>query len=339
MIIGIRADGSKSKGMGHIMRCIAIATEFKNRGIDIIFITKEDKSVKEILINNNIKNVTINSNDLDDEIEEVVSIIKKYNINYIMTDSYWLNYKYLLELRMNVEKLICIDDNNICAYPSNIIINGNIYAQDLNYDVIYEDTKLLLGSKYTILRDEFRNNNEYKIIKKSVENILITMGGSDINNFTPIVIESLIDLNLKLNVIIGPSFSDISELEKIYSNNLKVNFIKNPKNLKEIMLKCDIAICAAGSTSYELASLGIPTILIQQAKNQANICSKMSELGIAISLGDFSNITKEMISKEIISLIENYDLRIKMNSISKKQIFRDGIKNIVDEILNDFELK
>lgn len=333
MKIGIRADGSSLIGFGHIMRCSAIAKELVNRNVEIIFITKENESVKKILEEKKLNYINLKISDLDKEITDVVEIIKENNIDYVLTDSYGLSDDYLLRLRMNVKKLICIDDNSIYIYPSHMIINGNIFADKLNYRLVYPNTKLLLGTRYVMLREEFTNRQEYKTIEREVKSILITMGGTDVNNFTPTVIEAISVLEIETYVIIGTGFKNISQLYQIQINQPHIHYVYNPKNIKDLMLSCDIAISAGGNTSYELTSLGIPTILIKQAENQANVCSEMSDIGISIYMGNFLEITPESIRYEVVKLINNFELRRKMNYLCKQYIFKDGVKNIVDEIL------
>lgn len=46
------------------------------------------------------------------------------------------------------------------------------------------------------------------------------------------------------------------------------------------MEKCDVAISACGSTLYELAVCGVPTIGIIIADNQIGICEKLNNMGV-----------------------------------------------------------
>lgn len=330
--LAIRADGGQIIGMGHVMRCMALAKEFKYRGIEVLFISKYSKEVNEILENNCIDFININSDDLEEELEEVKKIISEEKIDTILTDSYFLSDKYLLELKKNVDTLISIDDNSLYYYPSDFIINGNIYADGLDYTIINNKSKLLLGTEYTILRDEFQNEFNY-IVNEQVKNILITMGGSDINDFTPFVLDSIKEVDVNINVIIGKSFKCIDKIESIAKINKNINLIYNPKNISEIMKNSDIAISASGSTVYELGVIGVPTILIIQAKNQENIAYEFDKNNIMINLGYFYNINKRDILLSVENLMNNFSKRISMSKSTKYLISSYGVKNIVDYIL------
>jgi UDP-2,4-diacetamido-2,4,6-trideoxy-beta-L-altropyranose hydrolase len=333
--IGIRADGSADKGMGHIMRCIAIAQEFRDRGTKPIFIIKKNKSVSNLLSEHDIEYINIKSIDIYSEIEEVDKILKTIKFDYFLTDSYWLNNEYLERLKRLSKILISIDDNSLYQYLSDIIINSNIYAKDLNYKFKNDNCITLLGTKYSILRKEFQNVNPIKI-KSKVKRILVTMGGTDINNFTPIVLESLSEIedNVTIDVIVGSLFKWSEKLIDMARENKNINLIFNPTNMKEVMEKCDLAISASGTTIYELGVLGIPTILIPQIDNQTNIANKASDLGMMINLGKYDEIDSLEIYKVVKKLIDDVDMRKKMNKIAVSTIDSSGVRNIVNEIIN-----
>lgn len=333
--IGIRADGSADKGMGHIIRCIAIAQEFRNRGIKPIFIIKENKRLSNLLSEYAIDYISIKSIDIYSEIEEVEIISKKIKFDYILTDSYWLSNEYLERLKKLSKILISIDDNSLYQYPSDIIINYNIYAKDLNYKFKNDNCIALLGTKYSMLRKEFQNINPIKI-KPKVKRILVTMGGTDINNFTPIVLEKLSEIedSITIDVVVGNLFKCSEKIIDMARENKNINLIFNPNNMKEVMEKCDLAISASGTTVYELGVLGIPTILIPQIDNQINIAKKASDLGMMINLGKYDEIDSLEIYKVVKELIDNVDRRKRMNKIAINTIDSNGVKNIVNEIIN-----
>ena len=73
---------------------------------------------------------------------------------------------------------------------------------------------------------------------------------------------------LNYHVICGNFNAHEKELEKKANKFVNINLYKNVSNMAEIMKKCDLAISAAGSTLYELASLSIPSIVFSFADNQ-----------------------------------------------------------------------
>lgn len=331
--IAIRVDGSSRIGMGHIMRCLTLAQEFRKREIEVTFLVKYDEKVIELLKQTRFIFQIVKESTLKQEAEIIINIINEKNLDAILIDSYWISEGYLKEIQKKIKLLISIDDNNLYTYPSNIILNANIYAKDINYKIINPNTKLLLGCDYSIIRAEFTLEPSI-LIKDEVKNILVTMGGCDINSYTSTILKSILDINCTINVIVGPNFICKEEIEALASTHKNIKIYNNPKNMKDIMKLNDIAISSAGTTTYELGVLGIPTILIGQADNQRNIAKKTEELGMMINLGYFNEVKEEDIKKAVLDLMENKEKR---NSISKKcikNIGRNGVKNIVEEIIS-----
>ncbi|MCR8744766.1 UDP-2,4-diacetamido-2,4,6-trideoxy-beta-L-altropyranose hydrolase [Romboutsia lituseburensis] len=333
-LIAIRADGSFEKGMGHIIRCISLAKEFRNKNIVPIFVIKEDKITEEVLKTNKIDYITLKSGNLENEIKEIENIFKYINPKYTLTDSYWMSEKYLIKLKYISNILISVDDNNLYNYPSDIIINYNLHSKDLNYKLKNSKSKILLGCKYCMLRSEFQEKIPINI-NNIVRKILIIMGGTDINSFSSVALDSLlkIDMNLKIDVIVANSYKCVTALREIQSKNNNVNLIFNPNNVADVMKNCDLAISAGGTTIYELGCLGIPTILVPQVDNQINSAKKANDLGMMINLGKYNCVNLYELNDTIIMLSNNKKIRQNMHNICLQYVDKNGNKNIVNEII------
>ena len=148
-IVALRVDGGKDVGMGHIMRTMALVNDLKkDEEIERFFyITKNEPSAVKKLKENNFEVITIEKNlTYEKEIEKVKEIIKKEEVNKLITDSYEIDQNYLIEMRKVVDKLVTIHDYAPFAFPSHVVINGNTYAEDLDYESYYGDTKFQLGT-------------------------------------------------------------------------------------------------------------------------------------------------------------------------------------------------
>ncbi|AGB42116.1 pseudaminic acid biosynthesis-associated protein PseG [Halobacteroides halobius DSM 5150] len=341
--IAFRVDGGPTIGMGHLMRCLALATAFPDE-VDIFFITKEEKSVEKLLQEYNINLITISSNlDYKEEIEKLKEIVIKYKLDTLITDSYQIDQNYLLELKKTVTKLISIHDFAPFVFPSDIMINGNIYAPSLDYHSLNGNTDFLLGTDYTLLREEFTNLSR-QVIKDQVENILITFGGSDPLELTDRVLATLnqIDSNLidqdklHLDIVVGPGFSNLEKIiEEVQESKFEVALHFNITQISQLMLKSDLAISAGGSTLYELAATGTPAIVLLQADNQILAAQTMEEKGIIINLGFWDKTKEEKLVATLIDLMKKPKLRYQMSRKAQSLVDGQGIKRCVERILSD----
>ncbi|PTV93030.1 UDP-2,4-diacetamido-2,4,6-trideoxy-beta-L-altropyranose hydrolase [Halanaerobium saccharolyticum] len=332
-IIVLRVDGGKDIGMGHIMRTIALANDLKKKpeNKEVFYITKNDPTAVNKLKENSFEVVVIDKElSYEEEIEEVKDIIKKRKVKKLITDSYEIDQNYLIEMRKVVDKLVTIHDHAPFAFPSHVVINGNAYAEDLDYESYYGDTEFRLGMEYLLLREEFRNLPDIQVRDK-VQDILVTVGGYDLRNLTPKIINAFNELdldeidaqyldkeNLHIDVVIGPSFDNIDQIiEEVKKSSLDIALNFNVKKMSELMIRSDMAISSGGSTLYELAVTKTPALVLLQADNQARVAEKLDDENI-INLGfESKNIKfgiKETVEKRT-NLIDGLSLNNNFKTI------------------------
>lgn len=328
--IAIRADGGSKIGMGHIMRTLVLAKELAKTN-DVFYVCRVDKPLSdkysygiEKIKNKGFKVVTIAENHLIDE-------LKNIDADCLITDSYDVEENYFNETKKIFKKTGYIDDMNLYYFNVDFIINQNVNAKELTYRT--SSPKLFLGSKYCMLREEFRKLNK-KEIKNNIRDVLITVGGANINNVTEKILNVIIKTNFMYyyHVVIGPSFGDRLEIENISKDSKNIKLYYTPP-MADLMSKCDIAISGCGSTLYELAAIGVPTIGIVLADNQRMIANY---LGKHNCIKKIDNINE--IEKELKFLLESmtFNNRKAISTNQKKLINVDGVRTLsngINEVL------
>ena len=221
-------------------------------------------------------------------------------------------------------------------FPSDIVVNGNIYAPELNYQSTSEGTEFLLGSKYTLLRQEFQNISRSSI-SKNVNLMLITVGGSDKLNLTPKIIAIIdrLECDLHLDVVVGPGFNNIAQIISITKEiDIEVALHFNVSKMSELMMNSDLAISAGGSTLYELAATGTPAITLLQADNQIKVAEAMDREGVVINLGFGDLVSEEEVKKTINKLINDFSLRKRMSDKGQSLVDGQGASRVAQFILD-----
>lgn len=270
--IYILTEGGSQFGYGHITRCSALYEELEKRDINVEFIVNGDNDVSSVLEG---KKFT-----LKDWRDKTYLSNLLFENDYVIIDSYLADkdiYDYIANI---VRKALYIDDNIRIDYPKGIVCNPSIYGKELNY-LKKEGLEYLLGAEYVILRKEFIDVPK-KEFKDKIEDILITFGGSDIKNMTPKTLKILNENypSLRKHVIVGKGFNNIDKIKSVSDENTEFYYNLNAEQMKNLMLKCDFAISAAGQTIYELLRVGIPFVPIQVADNQENNIKGLKALGI-----------------------------------------------------------
>ncbi|OQY09322.1 MAG: UDP-2,4-diacetamido-2,4,6-trideoxy-beta-L-altropyranose hydrolase [Fusobacteriia bacterium 4572_132] len=323
----ILTEGGRKIGYGHIIRCSALYDGLQKRGFDVKFIINGDDEVKKVLINKNYKIADWrNEKHLD-------SLFLENKI--IIIDSYLVSQKIYDYISKESRLVVYVDDNKRLNYKNGIVINYGIYAKELEYEIL--KFKKLLGTTYSILREPFLECR-VKNIKKEINNILITLGGSDVLNLTPKILKILNKKyeNIKKDVIVGNGFNNIEEIQLIKDDKIKLFYNLNAQEMKEKMGKADLVISTGGSTLYELIAVGVPTIAIRVAENQKRNIEYFKKEGIIIGMNDF----EKKILLEKIEEIKNIEIRKKMSKKGQEKIDGFGVKRIVDVIeKNNFSLR
>ena len=339
-MIGIRVDGNKEIATGHVMRCLSIAEEIKKNGEKCIFLIA-DTNPKQLIISHDFPIICLDSvwNELDNETDKLHKVIQEHEIDTLLVDTYFVTSAYLSSLNA-ICNVIYIDDLHMFRYPVAAVINYNIYAENLPYTENYmkTNTKLLLGPKYAPLREEFQNINPY--FRNNVEKILITAGGTDTFNAAGHIIAQVVAddffKGIEFHVVAGRLNPHIAELKSMAETYPSIVIHQNVQIMSELMLDCDIAVTAGGSTMYELCACGVPSICFSWADNQLPGVKAFSERGLMKSAGEIRDNREKCIQQIIIQLkdyITNTEKR-KVDSINMREITDGyGAKRLADEIV------
>lgn len=313
----IRADASTQIGTGHIMRCIALAQAWQERGGDVTFLSHCDSEALHQRINNEgFEFIPIEKPHPDPS--DLERTLEKLSANcWLALDGYHFTPEYQKAIRDAGIRLLVIDDmNHLPHYHADILLNQNIHAPNLKYHCD-ADTTLLLGTRYILLRREFLKYRDFnRQVQDRAKNILVTLGGADLDNVTLKVIEALKlldELDISVKIIIGPANPHEKTLRKtLTSAHFETELLINPPNMPELMAWADMAISAGGSTCWELASMGVPILALILADNQKAVAEGIAKEGFALNLGWYKNFNTTITSRKINTLIQSKDRRLNM---------------------------
>jgi UDP-2,4-diacetamido-2,4,6-trideoxy-beta-L-altropyranose hydrolase len=324
-----RVDASIQMGTGHVMRCLALAQSWQDDGGEVYFCTHQDLPLALIqrLTTEGINRIELQfvPGSQADALG-TISHCRNHLSSWLVLDGYHFDADYQQAIVAAGLQLLAIDDyGHADRYCADLVLNQNVYADAILYPRIDSHTQLLLGCEYALLRREFwqwRDDLQSKVRKLEPNaplRLLVTLGGSDPNNTTFTVLTALKDLEgIEAKIIIGGSNPHL-ELLKSACDDLKdtISLYYDITNMPELMAESDLAIAAGGSTCWELAMMGIPSLLLILAENQRLNAEKLGELGVGINLGRDLQVTPKIISGEIDRLRQDPD---RLTSMSEKAV-------------------
>lgn len=326
-LIAIRCIGDHSHGYGHFSRCLAVAGYFSKKNYCVVFLINEN-----IYLKNELSKTKFNFY-LVPRFKKIISegdFLKKFifenNASCLIIDMKEFSENISKEIQNCKCLTVVIDDSSVRNIYSDILLNGTPIKQYHNYKLYNKKSQLLLGSKY------FLNNPEFSQIKKRVSEIkikknykvVVSCGGSDVNNLTWKIVKEIINLpNLQIQVIVGPLMKK-NIPSNIFKNNVKI--INSPKKIWNIFNKSDLVICTSGSTLFELAIQGIPCINIATVKHQIAYGKDFSKSGFGIYVGFWKQMNFSKFPSLLEECLSDSIKRKKMSSAGKKLIDGRGLE-------------
>ena len=332
-----RTDGNKSLGIGHFVRCSALASAFCSNGYQVVFAVS-DNTLKKQIHNLGFGYVCVDSkyDNYDFHSNIFYNYVKKIMPCLVVVDNYSVSSNYLSQIR-KLTKVLFISE----YYEPDIVrsvdyfLNYNIYMDSI--EPIISDGVQMLGTKFTLLREEF--SKPLRDTLPDRKTITVLTGGSDTLNIAPMLIQRLTtekSLNeYHILAVAGALNPNIPELIKLAENCNRIEIAIEPSSVSEIMDNTTIAISSGGSTLYELCARGIPSISYCVAQNQEKIVQEFSNRGIIPYAGDMMDHKKDSLDycvqyiNDICSSISKY---IEISHKMERLCNRDGASLVVHRV-------
>lgn len=283
----IRADGNAKIGAGHLMRCLTIAEAVRklSKGPEILVLCADEESAK--LASDRGFQTGVFHTDYR-QMKEELPLWKQWitdDKNTILVDSYYVTDEYLAALHL-YGKVCLMDDMQNHAYPVDVVVNYNVFADGAVYQELYgSQVRFYLGGTYAPLREQFRNVNY--CVKERVEQVLITTGAGDADNIAGEILDRIYRKDLIYHVLVGRFSPHLAGWQKRAAEcpNIHVHF--DVQDMAGLMVNCDLAITAGGSTVYELSAVGVPFIGFAYAENQELLVKYLGAKDVAGSGGNW----------------------------------------------------
>jgi UDP-2,4-diacetamido-2,4,6-trideoxy-beta-L-altropyranose hydrolase len=332
MNVVFRTDASLDIGIGHVMRCLTLAQALGDRGATCRFICREHAGnlldlirergfeaqalptqvvsqkniVQQDKIGDNfIAHAAWLGTDWKTDAKQTKEAIGDEVIDWLIVDHYALDVRWESILKPHYQKLMVIDDLADRPHDCDILLDQNLGRTEQHYAaLVFTHCKVLVGPQYALLRPEFSKLRKYSLDRRAtpkLKHILITMGGVDKDNATGQVLAALngsaLPTDCRITVVMGPHAPWLTQVgnqaEKLpWSTEVLVNV----DNMAKLMADSDLAIGAAGSTSWERCCLGLPTMLVILANNQLRGSMVLVKSGSSLLLGKVEDVALNLSS-------------------------------------------
>lgn len=356
MKIVVRADASLMMGSGHIIRCLTLADRLKQQGHDISFICrKHDGHLADLIGQKGFAVQLLSKGETadfikqyahsewlgaseSDDFAECKPILQALKPDWLIIDHYAIgkNWEQQAKRLLPNLKILAIDDLADRTHDCEILLDQNFGRKNEDYQPLVPSyCQRLLGTRYTLLRDEFASWRTMSLNRrKSVQppnNILVNLGGVDNDNVTLKILQSLNTFvqqsvqAFNVTVVMGKTAPHIESVQRFAKHaSFACAVLVNVTNMAELMANADLAIGAAGSTTWERCCLGLPMVLIVLADNQQVIAKALADKNVVKVVTDMATLD-EQLPRLLSELADNYK---KFSRQSAKLVDGQGAKRV-----------
>jgi UDP-2,4-diacetamido-2,4,6-trideoxy-beta-L-altropyranose hydrolase len=327
----IRADADTQIGTGHLMRGLALGQAWQDAGGRAVFLMAVETPPLEARLRSEgmeVVRLPVQPGSTDDAIR-TADFAHQVGADWVVVDGYHFGADYQRIIKDSGLRLVFIDDiGHAEHYSADLVLNQNIHAHEDLYPNREPYTRLLLGTRYVLLRREFLKWRGWKReIPEVARKVLVTMGGSDPDNVTLKVIQALqqVDMDgLEAIVVVGGSNPNHEELQAaVQDSRFPIRLESNVTDMPELMAWADVAVSAGGSVIWELAFMGVPIIGLSRAEQEEVLLQRSTQSGISVNLGGYHNVRPGWICEVLTGLAHSKEQRLAMSRAGRSLV--DGL--------------
>lgn len=303
--ITIRVDASPRMGGGHVMRCLALADMLAARGGRVTFVAAAmlPGLADRIRAGGHgfapIAPAAQGAEDADWDSRVLPADAQRHDAratlaaagaaDLTIVDHYRLDAEW--ERAVRPGRLLVIDDLANRPHDCDILLDQTFGVPAQRYaGLTNAGCTLLTGSAYALLRPEFAAARPAALRRRrdagTVGRILISLGSTDIGGITETMVSALLEAGIDsaLDVVLPATAPSLAPLRARAKADPRISLHIDSDAMADLMSRADLAIGAAGTTSWERCCLGLPTITLVLADNQREVARQLAAADAAIAV-------------------------------------------------------
>lgn len=368
MKIAFRADASLQMGTGHVMRCLTLADALKAKGAECRFICREHTGNLIDFIrskgyttdalplrepaeaNSSAKETAASAPEpahahwlgasLQQDAAECSRILDELQPDWLIVDHYALDARWEAALKPYNRQLMVIDDLADRPHQCDLLLDQTFGRNPADYEPLVPGACILLcGSQYALLRPEFAALRSYSLQRREnpqLQHLLISMGGVDKDNATGQVLQALrsseLPANCRITVVMGATAPWLAEVRQLAEQMPWSTAVRaGVSDMAQLMADSDLAIGAAGATSWERCCLGLPAVMVVLAENQRQVAQGLEQAG-AVEVIQSPQLILECLPVLLAPLISSSVQRTAMSQTAALIADGSGVTTVIQHL-------
>jgi len=316
MQVAFRTDASRTIGSGHVARCLTLAEGLRESGARVTFIARPHPgNLNELLRSRGFEVAELGAPqptaprggpahahwigaDWRDDACETRAAIGRLGArpDWLIVDHYGLDERWEAELRGETAALLAVDDLADRRHDCDLLLDQNLFenAATRYAGRLPERCTAMLGPRYALLQPVYAQLHERVAPRAGpVRRACIYFGTADVHGMTRMALLALLDLSVgELEIdVVADGADDAAALRACVAGRGNVRFHSRLPTLAHLLADADLAVGAAGATSWERLCLGVPSLVITLAENQRPVAAALAAKGLAQWLGHYDQVS------------------------------------------------
>ena len=314
-----RCDAGASMGGGHAVRCLALADALRDAGWTATFASTRETIDTVPAIARSGRDWIELPGAADGEPRLLAAKLPQ-GCDALIVDHYGRGGDFETACRGFAKRIFAIDDIPDRAHDCDLLLDATPGRKADEYArLVPPDCKLLMGGRYALLRRQFSEARAAALARRGngeeVSRILVSMGATDPSDVTSVVLRGIARSGLKaaVDVVMGQASPHLSKVRALVASRaVEAHVHVEVSDVAALMTAADVAVGAAGASSFERCCLGLPSLVVVAAANQRQIAAALVGAGAAVSLGEAKTLREDDVAAALRNLAADAERRAKL---------------------------
>jgi UDP-2,4-diacetamido-2,4,6-trideoxy-beta-L-altropyranose hydrolase len=317
MQVVFRTDASRAIGSGHVMRSLTLAQTLSDAGAEVAFVARRHEGNANDLLRTRgfaVAELTTPQAgrppaahpayaawvgaDWEDDARETRAAMRALGArpDWLIVDHYGLDQRWEAQLRPEVARIFAVDDLADRRHDCDLLLDQNL-VEDLATRYVGklpDRSAAMLGPRYALLQPVYADlHHQVAPRTGAVRRVCIYFGAADLYDLTQLALRAFLNLSrqdIQADVVINDDTTDAAELRACAAGHANVRLHTRLPSLAHLLARADLAIGAAGATSWERLCLGVPALVITLADNQRPVAAALQSRGLICWLGHHDEV-------------------------------------------------
>jgi spore coat polysaccharide biosynthesis predicted glycosyltransferase SpsG len=329
----VRCDAGAQTGVGHLVRCVALAEELTARGVTVHFLSDlgglawaEAQLVERGLPWHPAPYDPVG----------LVAAADRLALDAVVLDSYELSPEHGIAIRATGRTVLAIVDAELRGQVADVYVDQNLDAELLS-PALPEGAVRLAGLDYALLRQAVRERRPPAPRDGSARTpkVVAFFGGTDAYRAAPVLARLLVATGAAFEATVVAADGGLrADLEAIAPGpGQRLEIIDPTDGLPKLLADADLVVSASGTSTWELLCLGLPAALVWVVDNQILGYGRTIERGLAAGLGHLRDLPSAAAVEVLRGLLTDPSSRATLAARGWAAVDGRGVARVADALL------